>query len=107
MFVNRSDFSNFFSVKSIKAFGSNIENSAINDFIYSLSYDPLKILRFQGDSISNLPSTESDWRNGVFYVVEKKKKSINNGSSDISYLSAGEGNLYQGRPTAVSAEKKD
>ncbi|HFP7387211.1 TPA: thiol-activated cytolysin family protein [Enterococcus faecalis] len=108
----------FFSVKSIKAFGSNIENSAINDFIYSLSYDPLKILRFQGDSISNLPSTESDWRNGVFYVVEKKKKSLSNGSSDISYLSAGEGNLYpgaiylanrgltEGRPTPVSAEKK-
>lgn len=95
-----------------------VEKNTVNNLIYSLNYDPLKILSFQGDSISNLPNTQSVWKNGVFYVMEKKMKSLSSGTADISYLSAGEGTLYpgavylanrdlaEGRPTVVPAEKK-
>ena len=94
------------------------KNNELDDYIYGLNYDPLKILSFQGETIKTTPPTETDWREGKFYVIEKKKSSMTDGSADISVLSNNEGCLYpgsillanrdlaEGRPTAVSANRR-
>ena len=73
-----------------------ISNSEkINDFIYSLEYDPTKLMCFQGDDITNYAKKEGAFENDDFIVTKRTLNEIS-GEYDVSVPNAYRSTTYPG-----------
>ncbi len=94
----------------------NKTNDSVNDYLYGLDYDKTSILTRQGETVENVPATSSQEKNGEFVVVEKTKKSLSTGTSDVSVngndnifvgaLLKADQNLLENQPTLISVPRQ-
>lgn len=66
----------------------------LNNYLFGLNYDKLNILTRKGEAIENYTNTSTRQQGNEFVVVEKVKKSLSNGSSDVAINSNGD--IYLG-----------
>ena len=66
----------------------------LNNYLFGLNYDKLNILTRKGEAIENYTNTSTKQQGSEFVVVEKVKKSLSNGSSDVAINSNGD--IYLG-----------
>ena len=60
------------------------QTSALKDYLFGLTYNPLDILTRKGETLENRYNTSAKEQNGEFVVVEKIKKSLSTGTADVS-----------------------
>lgn len=60
------------------------QTSALKDYLFGLTYDPLDILTRKGETLENRYNTSAKEQNGEFVVVEKIKKTLSTGTADVS-----------------------
>ena len=89
------------SVKEKSATSSKSENRSktdftaeLNHYLFDLNYDKTDILTRRGEAIENYTNTSTKQQGNEFVVVEKVKKSLSNGSSDVAINSNGD--IYLG-----------
>lgn len=89
------------SVKEKSATSSKSENRSktdftaeLNHYLFDLNYDKTNILTRRGEAIENYTNTSTKQQGNEFVVVEKVKKSLSNGSSDVAINSNGD--IYLG-----------
>ena len=89
------------SVKEKSATSSKPENRSktdftaeLNHYLFDLNYDKTDILTRRGEAIENYTNTSTKQQGNEFVVVEKVKKSLSNGSSDVAINSNGD--IYLG-----------
>ena len=61
-------------------------HNIIDKEIYGLSYDPYKILSFNGEEIENFVPIECYENSDKFIVIKREKKSISDSTADISII---------------------
>ena len=66
----------------------------LNNYLFGLNYDKLNILTRKGEAIENYTNTSTKQQGSEFVVVEKVKKNLSNGSSDVAINSNGD--IYLG-----------
>ena len=66
----------------------------LNNYLFGLNYDKTDILTRRGEAIENYTNTSTKQQGNEFVVVEKVKKSLSNGSSDVAINSNGD--IYLG-----------
>ena len=66
----------------------------LNNYLFGLNYDKLNILTRKGEALENYTNTSTKQQGNEFVVVEKVKKSLSNGSSDVAINSNGD--IYLG-----------
>ena len=66
----------------------------LNKYLFGLNYDKTNILTRRGEAIENYTNTSTKQQGNEFVVVEKVKKSLSNGSSDVAINSNGD--IYLG-----------
>ena len=66
----------------------------LNHYLFDLNYDKTNILTRRGEAIENYTNTSTRQQGNEFVVVEKVKKSLSNGSSDVAINSNGD--IYLG-----------
>ena len=66
----------------------------LNKYLFGLNYDKTDILTRRGEAIENYTNTSTKQQGNEFVVVEKVKKSLSNGSSDVAINSNGD--IYLG-----------
>ena len=66
----------------------------LNHYLFDLNYDKTDILTRRGEAIENYTNTSTKQQGNEFVVVEKVKKSLSNGSSDVAINSNGD--IYLG-----------
>ena len=66
----------------------------LNKYLFGLNYDKTNILTRRGEAIENYTNTSTKQQGSEFVVVEKVKKSLSNGSSDVAINSNGD--IYLG-----------
>ena len=66
----------------------------LNHYLFDLNYDKTNILTRRGEAIENYTNTSTKQQGNEFVVVEKVKKSLSNGSSDVAINSNGD--IYLG-----------
>ena len=89
------------TVKDKSATSNKSENRAktdftaeLNHYLFDLNYDKTDILTRRGEAIENYTNTSTKQQGNEFVVVEKVKKSLSNGSSDVAINSNGD--IYLG-----------
>ncbi|RSK07216.1 Pneumolysin [Streptococcus mitis] len=89
------------SVKEKAATNTKLESKAktdftaeLNHYLFDLNYDKTDILTRRGEAIENYTNTSTKQQGNEFVVVEKVKKSLSNGSSDVAINSNGD--IYLG-----------
>ncbi|MER7960168.1 thiol-activated cytolysin family protein [Streptomyces sp. NPDC096030] len=93
-----------------------VENIRLNDYLYSLSYDKERLLAYQGETVSNIPPTQGEERDGKFIVVTKEKKTLSSPSVDVAVAASDEktfpgallqanAGLMENNPTLISAKR--
>ena len=89
------------SVKEKAVESKKTENKAktdftaeLNKYLFGLNYDKTNILTRRGEAIENYTNTSTKQQGNEFVVVEKVKKSLSNGSSDVAINSNGD--IYLG-----------
>lgn len=80
------------------------DNSEMDNYLASLSYNPTEILMSKGEKYENIPPRESQFKDGKFVVVTREKKQISNASSDISIMNSTSNKIYPG--TLLIADNK-
>lgn len=60
------------------------QKSALKDYLFGLTYNPLDILTRKGETLENRYNTSAKEQNGEFVVVEKIKKTLSTGTADVS-----------------------
>ena len=60
------------------------QTSALKDYLFGLTYNPLDILIRKGETLENRYNTSAKEQNGEFVVVEKIKKTLSTGTADVS-----------------------
>lgn len=60
------------------------QTSALKDYLFGLTYNPLDILTRKGETLENRYNTSAKEQNGEFVVVEKIKKTLSTGTADVS-----------------------
>lgn len=60
------------------------QTSALKDYLFGLTYNPLHILTRKGETLENRYNTSAKEQNGEFVVVEKIKKTLSTGTADVS-----------------------
>lgn len=90
----------------------------IDKNIYNLSYDPKKILSYNGESIENFIPAESCENSNKFIVIKREKKSVADSTADISIIDSmndktypgaiqlANRNLIENKPNIISCERK-
>src|SRR3712207_1364573 len=90
----------------------------IDKNIYNLSYDPKKILSYNGESIENFIPAESCENSNKFIVIKREKKSVADSTADISVIDSmndrtypgaiqlANRNLVENKPDIISCERK-
>lgn len=93
-------------------------HNIIDKKIYGLSYDPYKILSFNGEEIENFVPVESYENSDKFIVIKREKKSISDSTADISIIDSINNRTYPGaiqlvnrnlvenKPDIISCERK-
>ncbi|KXT76679.1 thiol-activated cytolysin family protein [Streptococcus sp. DD12] len=91
-------------------------SDSVNDYLYGLDYDKTNILTRQGETVENVPATSTQEKNGEFVVVEKTKKTLSTGTSDVSvngndaiYVGAllkADQSLLENQPTLISVPRQ-
>lgn len=71
-------------------------NKAIDDQIYGLKYDPLEVLTFNGEQVTNFIPKEGNIDNGNFTVITREKHDIDAGNMDISVPNSNKDVTYPG-----------
>ena len=66
----------------------------LNNYLFGLNYDKLNILTRKGEALENYTNTSTKQQGNEFVVVEKVKKNLSNGSSDVAINSNGD--IYLG-----------
>ena len=66
----------------------------LNKYLFGLNYDKTDILTRRGEALENYTNTSTKQQGNEFVVVEKVKKSLSNGSSDVAINSNGD--IYLG-----------
>ena len=66
----------------------------LNNYLFGLNYDKTNILTRRGEAIENYTNTSTKQQGNEFVVVEKVKKNLSNGSSDVAINSNGD--IYLG-----------
>ena len=66
----------------------------LNHYLFDLNYDKTDILTRRGEALENYTNTSTKQQGNEFVVVEKVKKSLSNGSSDVAINSNGD--IYLG-----------
>ena len=89
------------SAKEKAATNTKLESKAktdftaeLNHYLFDLNYDKTDILTRRGEAIENYTNTSTKQQGNEFVVVEKVKKSLSNGSSDVAINSKGD--IYLG-----------
>ena len=89
------------AIKEKSAISNKSENSSktdftaeLNNYLFGLNYDKLNILTRKGEALENYTNTSTKQQGNEFVVVEKVKKSLSNGSSDVAINSNGD--IYLG-----------
>lgn len=89
------------------------KSESVDDYLLNLDYDKTKVLTRQGETLENRfePATSKD-ENGSFVVIEKVKKNISTGTTDVSvngnsdiYVGAllkADQTLLENQPTVIS-----
>lgn len=87
----------------------------LNNYLFGLNYDKLNILTRKGEAIENYTNTSTKQQGSEFVVVEKVKKSLSNGSSDVAINSNGDiylgalfkvnQDLLENKPQQISLER--
>ncbi|QBD85333.1 alveolysin [Clostridium tetani] len=90
----------------------------IDKNIYGLSYDPRKILSYNGEQVENFVPAEGFENPDKFIVVKREKKSISDSTADISIIDSindrtypgaiqlANRNLMENKPDIISCERK-
>lgn len=73
-----------------------MSNKVIDNQIYGLKYNPLEVLTFNGEKVTNLNSKEGSLDNGNFTVITREKHDIDAGDMDISVPNAYKDITYPG-----------
>ena len=87
----------------------------LNNYLFGLNYYKLNILTRKGEAIENYTNTSTKQQGSEFVVVEKVKKSLSNGSSDVAINSNGDiylgalfkvnQDLLENKPQQISLER--
>ena len=87
----------------------------LNNYLFGLNYDKTDILTRRGEAIENYTNTSTKQQGNEFVVVEKVKKSLSNGSSDVAINSNGDiylgalfkanQDLLENKPQQISLER--
>ena len=87
----------------------------LNNYLFGLNYDKTNILTRRGEAIENYTNTSTKQQGNEFVVVEKVKKSLSNGSSDVAINSNGDiylgalfkanQDLLENKPQQISLER--
>lgn len=87
----------------------------LNHYLFDLNYDKTDILTRRGEAIENYTNTSTKQQGNEFVVVEKVKKSLSNGSSDVAINSNGDiylgalfkvnQDLLENKPQQISLER--
>ena len=110
------------SVKEKSATSNKSENRSktdftaeLNHYLFDLNYDKTDILTRRGEAIENYTNTSTKQQGNEFVVVEKVKKSLSNGSSDVAINSNGDiylgalfkvnQDLLENKPQQISLER--
>ncbi len=110
------------SVKEKAVESKKTENKAktdftaeLNKYLFGLNYDKTNILTRRGEAIENYTNTSTKQQGNEFVVVEKVKKSLSNGSSDVAINSNGDiylgalfkanQDLLENRPQQISLDR--
>ena len=110
------------SVKEKSATSNKSENRSktdftaeLNHYLFDLNYDKTDILTRRGEAIENYTNTSTKQQGNEFVVVEKVKKSLSNGSSDVTINSNGDiylgalfkanQDLLENKPQQISLER--
>lgn len=67
-----------------------------NQYISSLDYNNNDILTHQGETVENVPPTESNLKKGNFVVLTREKKQLNNSTADIAIINSNSNRIYPG-----------
>ncbi len=68
----------------------------IDEKVYGLSYDPVAILAFQGEEITNYVPAEGKLDGDKFIVIKKEKHSLSGKNSDIAVITSVADRTYPG-----------
>ena len=110
------------TVKDKSATSNKSENSSktdftaeLNHYLFDLNYDKTDILTRRGEALENYTNTSARQQGNEFVVVEKVKKSLSNGSSDVAinsnrdiYLGAlfkANQDLLENKPQQISLDR--
>ena len=87
----------------------------LNHYLFDLNYDKTDILTRRGEALENYTNTSARQQGNEFVVVEKVKKSLSNGSSDVAINSNGDiylgalfkanQDLLENKPQQISLER--
>ena len=92
--------------------------NALDEKIYALSYDPKKILSFNGENMESFIPNEGIKTPDKFIVIKREKKSISDNNADIAIIDSlnnrifpgaiqlANRNLVENRPDLVSCDRK-
>ncbi|WP_142415088.1 thiol-activated cytolysin family protein [Hathewaya massiliensis] len=90
----------------------------LDEKIYELSYDPRKILSYNGEKVESFVPAESFENSDKFIVVKREKKNISDSTADISItdsindrtypgaIQLANRNLIENKPDIISCERK-
>lgn len=71
-------------------------NESINQKITELKYDPLQVLAFKGDTLSNFVPAEGAEVDGKYIIVRREKTKVNNENFDIAVIESLRDRTYPG-----------
>ncbi|KGM97597.1 alveolysin [Clostridium botulinum] len=105
-------------VKSVQAPVVSNNSEEIDKKIYGLSYDPRKILSFNGENIENFVPAEGFESLDKYIVIKREKRSIADATADISVVDSmndrtypgaiqlANRNLVENKPDIISCKRK-
>ncbi|AWZ47680.1 thiol-activated cytolysin family protein [Hathewaya limosa] len=97
---------------------SKKNSNEIDKNIYGLSYDPQKILSYNGEKVENFKPAEGFENPDKYIVIKREKKNISDSTADISIIDSindrtypgaiqlANRNLIENKPDLVSCERK-
>lgn len=71
-------------------------NQMINDRIGELKYDPVQVLAFNGEQITNFVPNEAQTENGKYIIVRREKMKLENENFDIAVVNSLRDRTYPG-----------
>lgn len=79
----------------------------VNSCVANLQYDPNRILTHRAPAVENLPATSTEVKDGVYTVVTREKKTIDNPQKQFSSSGLNTTDIYPGALLAVNESLLD